>query len=255
MSKLTRDLAGSAAANTPLHPRENNFRANSILASASADTAIAGDAAGTFVFSVTAIGTQTLVVEGSIDGTNFYALPFRPYNAASVQWVVSTTTVGQFVGANLGFTQIRVRCSAFTSGSATFSISCAMGNLDQTLQGKPATLAATTTAATGVAATLTIAAPGAGLRQYLTALRIERHTSALLTAGATPTVITTTNLPGSLAFSIPADAAAQGVVYAMVENWGADGLAASAQNTAVTIVAGAVTGVIWRITAYYRVAP
>ena len=71
----------------------------------------------------------------------------------------------------------------------------------------------TITAAVSMAATLTLTAPGAGLRHYITGLRIEHHTAALLTAGTTPVVVTTTNLPGALAFSIPMEAAAQGSVY------------------------------------------
>ena len=68
------------------------------------------------------------------------------------------------------------------------------------------------------------------------------------------TVITTTNLPGALAFSIPVDAgAAEGIYEKVFEP--ARALMASAQNTATTIVAGAVTSVIWRLTATYYIAP
>ena len=62
-------------------------------------------------------------------------------------------------------------------------------------------------------ATLTLPNPGLGLYQYLTRLLIQRHPAAALTAGATPIIVTTSNLPGGRQFSIPADAAAQGVVY------------------------------------------
>jgi hypothetical protein len=88
----------------------------------------------------------------------------------------------------------------------------------------------------------------------LTRLAIERHAAAALTAGATPTLITTTNLPGSLAFSIPVEAAAAGSVYEKIID-PARPIISSAQNTATTIVAGAVTSVIWRITALFYVAP
>ena len=107
----------------------------------------------------------------------------------------------------------------------------------------------------GSAVTLTVASPGTGLRHWITGIRIERHTSALLTAGATPTVITTTNIPTSLAYSIPVDAAAAGTIYEKVDLYPMPGIAGTAQATATTIVAGAVTATIWRITMQYYIAP
>lgn len=66
--------------------------------------------------------------------------------------------------------------------------------------------------------------------------------------------MTTTNLPGALAFSIPVEAAAQGSVYEKhLEPAGA--IMASAQNTATTIVAPLTTSMIWRLTATIYVAP
>ena len=115
-------------------------------------------------------------------------------------------------------------------------------------------LVVTAVSAAAAAVTLTLPAPGAGLRQYLTYLSINRFASALLTAAAAPVTVTTTNLPGTLAFSLPADAAAQGTLYPWREDF-AYPLASSAQNTAMTIVCPATTGVIWRVTAGYYVAP
>ena len=66
--------------------------------------------------------------------------------------------------------------------------------------------------------------------------------------------VTTTNLPGALAFSIPAEAAAQGSIYEKAME-PARALMASAQNTATTIVAPLTTNVIWRISATFYVAP
>jgi hypothetical protein len=68
-------------------------------------------------------------------------------------------------------------------------------------------------------------------------------------------IITTTNLPGALAFSVEADAAAQGTRASAVSEDFSYPLATSAQNTATTFVAPLTTGVIWRLTAGYYVAP
>ena len=73
-------------------------------------------------------------------------------------------------------------------------------------------------------------------------------------AGTTPVVVTTTNLPGALAFSIPMEAAAQGSVYEKVME-PARAIMASAQNTATTIAAPLTTSVIWRLSATFYVAP
>ena len=67
-------------------------------------------------------------------------------------------------------------------------------------------------------------------------------------------MVTTTNLPGALAFSIPLEAAAQGSVYEKSME-PARAIMASAQNTATTIVAPLTTNVIWRISATFYVAP
>lgn len=248
MAKISKDLSAGT-----LHPRENQFR-TSALASATADTAIQADGCGSFFLTLTGTFVATLLVEGSVDGTNWYTVPMRPYNAASKLYVVSATAVGQFVGANPGFSQLRVRCSAFTSGSAAFTLAATTAPLDQTIDGGIATSTVTATGAAAAAVTLTLAAPGAGLRHYITNILIDRHATALLTAGATPVIVTTTNLPGSRAYSIPADAAAAGTVSRLQETFPRP-LASSAQNTATTIVCPTTTATIWRVTADFYVAP
>ena len=114
------------------------------------------------------------------------------------------------------------------------------------------------TGAAGVAAaaavTLSLAAGGAGFFHYITRLVMQRFATAALTAAATPIVVTTTNLPGSKAFSFPADAAAQGVVAQEVLEPTVP-IRSSAANTATTIVCPATTAVIWRVTADYYLAP
>lgn len=112
----------------------------------------------------------------------------------------------------------------------------------------------TAVGASGAAVTLTIAAPGVGLRHYLTYLSINRFAVALLTAGAAPVTVTTTNIATSLAFSFAADAAAAGTLDRWREDF-AYPLGVTAQNTATTIVCPATTNVLWRVTAGWYVAP
>jgi hypothetical protein len=148
---------------------------------------------------------------------------------------------------------VRARVSNYTSGSASVILMTDTAQLDDSLQGVIAPLLVTATGAAAAAVTLTLPA-AVSLRHYLTSLRIDRFAAALLTAAATPVVATTTNLPGALAFSLPADAAQLGTVSPLQIDY-AQPLAASAQNTASTIVLPATPGVIWRATATYYLAP
>ena len=135
---------------------------------------------------------------------------------------------------------------------ATLSLS--NGALDQSLEAAVTPLVVTNTGASAAAVTLTLPTPGAGLRQYLTYLSINRFAASALTAAAAPVLVTTTNLPGSLVFTRPADALTLGQMDVWREDFSYP-LAASAQNTAVTVVCPATTGVIWRVTAGYYIAP
>ena len=120
-----------------------------------------------------------------------------------------------------------------------------IGNLNEL---RSATLAATVTAASGAAATLTLPAV-VGQFHYITALDIVLYSAAARTGSATPTLVTTTNLPGSIAFTFStAGAIGTNDVQALIRVTPLKSLLA---NTATTIVAPIAAGGIWRITATY----
>lgn len=250
MAKLSRDLAAGI-----LHPRELLFRSGT-LGALNAEVVIDADGSGVVTLDLRGAFSLTVEVSGTVDGTNWTLIPMRTVNAASKLYVVliAGMAAGNWIGSCPGFKKLRARVTAYTSGSAVATLAASLGQPDFTLDAKITPVLATAVGAAGAAVTLTIAAPGAGLRQYLTYLSINRFAAALLTAAAVPVTVTTTNLPGSLAFSMPADAAAQGTLFPWREDF-AFPVAASAQNTAVTIVAPLTTGVIWRVTAGYYVAP
>lgn len=122
----------------------------------------------------------------------------------------------------------------------------AIGNINEL---RAATLTVTVTAATGVAATLTLPAV-VGQFHYITSLQIRIYATALRTGVAAPLVVTTTNLPGSPAFTfetaqaIGTNTPVQGLDLATP-------LKSSVVNTATTIVAPIAATGIWRITATY----
>lgn len=250
MAKLSTDLRTAV-----LHPRESLF-ATGRLGALNAEVITDCDGCGSVTLDLRGTFNMTVEVAGTVDGTNWTLIPVRAVNVASILYVaaVTGTTAGVWIGACAGFRKVRARCTAYTSGSATAHIVANLAPVDQSLQGMVTTSIGTVTATSGLIATLTLAAPGAGLRHYITYIAVNRFAVALLTAAATPVLVTTTNIPGSLVFSIPAEAAAQGTLDRYREDF-AYPLAASAQNTATTIVGPATTNVIWRITAGFYVAP
>lgn len=104
------------------------------------------------------------------------------------------------------------------------------------------------TGASGAAVTVTLPA-SSGQFHYIAAIEITKFAVATLTASATPTVVTTTNLPGSLAWTF--DTA--GAIGTTVQRFNTyeQPLKSSVVNTATTIVCPATTSVIWRVNVHY----
>jgi hypothetical protein len=198
------------------------------------------DLRGTFV--------ATVSFEATVDGTNYFAIP--GINQATEATVISATAAGVFFVSVTGFRRVRARVSAYTSGTVVVAIRASMADYAIKSLPYPSTLALTATGAAAAAVTLTVTAGGAGLFHYFTRIIVQRFATALLTAGATPVLVTTTNLPGMRVLSFPADAAAQGTIYTE-EIRPVQPLKSSTANTATTIVCPATTAVIWRVTADY----
>ena len=253
MAKISRDLG--ALVGQPLHPREN-LGATGTLGSALATVITSCDGCSTVSVDLRGTFSITAQVEGTVNGTDWILIPVRPQTGGVFVRAIVGTVAGVWMGSCAGFTNVRVLDATHTSGAATATIVASTALFDDFARyGSVTPVVATVTAAAGVAATLTIAAPGLGLRHYLTYLRITRFAAVgPLTAAATPVLVTTTNIPGTLVFSMPADAAALGTVFVYQEDF-AYPIATTAQNTATTIVGPVTTGVIWRITAGYYVAP
>jgi len=111
----------------------------------------------------------------------------------------------------------------------------------------------TFTQAANTLTTLTLPAGGAGIFTYLVYLQIVLYATAALTGGATPTLVTSTNLPGSPVWTFPT-AGAIGTIPSEQKYEGGYPLKGSAAATAITIVAPATASVIWRINAAYFLA-
>jgi hypothetical protein len=249
MAKLSKDFSSGV-----LHPRENTV-ATGTLGALNAEVVVDTHGCCTVALDLRGTFSHTVAVQGSVDGTNWVLIPVRSQLGGIFLLAVVGTTPGVVMASCSGYTKVRAVVTAYTSGGSTATLVASNAIFDDFAKnGNITPVTATATGAAGAAVTLTIASPGAGLRQYLTYLSINRFAAALLTAAATPVVVTTTNIPGTLAFSLPADAAAQGTIYPWREDF-AYPLMANAQASSLTIVAPATTNVIWRITAGYYVAP
>jgi hypothetical protein len=247
--KISRDLSAGV-----LHPREALF-AVGVLGALNAEITAPADGSG--VVSLDLRGTFNLTVEvsGTVDGTNWFLIPMR--NEAGGPWLAAVvgSAAGVWKGTCTGYRTVRARVSAYTSGAATANLLTSTSLLDDfAARGGITTGLVTNVGAAGAAVTLTLTSPGAGLRHYLTYISINRFASALLVAAAVPVTVTTTNLPGTMAFSFPAEAAAQGAIDRYREDF-AYPIQSVAQATATTIVCPATTNVIWRVSAGFLVSP
>lgn len=195
----------------------------------------------------TAAGAMTVVFEGSIDGTNYYALPAFVFSqtlgAALVaeqyvsSVVIATTCTGLYEVASSGFRRLRARVSAYTSGTVVVAARGSAADGIIYARPIPATLHVTATAAANTAATATLPAAGAGLFHYITSIEITRNATAAL-AGTATLIHTTTNLPGSPAWSV-GNAMAAGGTQLDVRYEPDNPLKSSVANTNTTIVAAA----------------
>ena len=233
------------------------------LAAVNAETVLDLNGAAVVTYYVTTgAGSLTLVWEGTIDGTNYIAMPIwvqgqtlagtltAEQYAPSV--VTATTMTGTYTLGTTGFRRVRCRVSAYTSGNVTVSVRSTAAGFIIYNRPIPATLWVTATAAANTAATATLPAAGTGMFHYITAISIVRNATAAL-AGTATIIHTTTNLPGSPAWSV-GNAMAAGGTQVDVDWQPGVPLKSSAANTATTVVAVAAgAAVLGRVNVSYYV--
>lgn len=176
------------------------------------------------------------------------------YNSTADAWNRVGITSGNLGGNETLLDRLKVNASLRMLDTAQAVGSQLVGATGTQLGGlnvnikNSSTLAITTTAASGVAATLTIPAV-AGQFHYITSIKMLLYSTAARTGTATPIIVTSTNTPGTLSFSFDtAGAIGTSVTQEVIQLLP---LKSSVVNTATTIVAPIVAGGIWRITATY----
>jgi hypothetical protein len=195
-------------------------------------------------------------VSGTVDGDNWFTIPVRAINQVDVRYIptIAGGPNGAWAGTCSQYKKIRARVVSYSTGTALVTLHCSIGVLDDSLNCKVSPFVVSATSSAGAALTATLPGLGQSLRHYITGITITRFATANLTASATPIVVTTTNLPGSMAFTLPADAANQGSVYNHIQSYPFP-IPNNVTNAGTTIVAHATPYVKWRITVTYYTAP
>lgn len=119
---------------------------------------------------------------------------------------------------------------------------------------RAATLGITFTALVNTGATATLPAPAAGLFHYITSVQLVKLYAALGVASAAGVVVTSTNLPGGLAWTTEQAAGALGTAPTVINYAPTTPLKASAAAVATTFVAPAQLQTIWRWNVTYFTA-
>jgi hypothetical protein len=156
--------------------------------------------------SVTFNAATNLVVEGTIDGTNYFTLPFFFAQSNDETNFRSESMSNVLGGANItagdvfalccsvtGFRRARVRMNFTTAGTATVALRATEADYRIIAQPQPTGLVLTSTNAASAALALVVPAPPAGLFNYLTSIHISHAAAAAITAAAAGT-ITVTNM-------------------------------------------------------------
>ena len=170
-------------------------------------------------------------------------------NVAAAQTLATVTAVTAITNA--------LPTGANTIGAVTGPAAAALALnatlTDHTQRLQASTLAVTVTAAANTAATATLPAVAANFH-YITGIEIMRTSTAAL-AGTATLVVTTSNLPGALAWSF-GNAMAAGATQRDVAITFANPIKSSTVNTATTVVMPAPgAAVLWRANVYYYTAP
>lgn len=210
----------------------------------------------------TAAGSLSYIFEGTMDGTNYTTIPALAVNSlvaaviASEQFVstvaITTTHSAYYLLEVTGWRRLRVRVSAYVSGNIAVSMRGTAADAMIYARPIPTVLWVTATAAANTAATATLPAAGAGLFHYITSINIMRNATAALVGSAT-IIHTTTNLPGTPAWSV-GNAMIIGGTQTDVDYQPANPLKSLLANTATTVVAVAAgAAVLGRVNVGYYV--
>lgn len=214
-----------------------------------------GDAVAVFDIRTGAM-SATLVFEATVDGTNYFSLPAITVSTEAVinAIVITTTHAQSYVVGVSGFRRVRCRVSAYTSGNCVVASRSSYADFSIYAKPFPTQLHVTATAAVNTASTATLPAAGAGLFHYITNIELVKLYAVVGVAAGAGVIITTTNLPGTMAFTTEQRAGAAGDAIKVIDkNYTGNPLKSSVANTNTTFVAPLQLQTIWRWNISYYV--
>ena len=195
----------------------------------------------------------TIVVEGTIDGTNYWGIPFALDQTQNYQAALTVTgATSWIIKANVGgYALVRIRCSSFTSGVMNVAARVGVADMKSSLmQPHPTLLFISAQSTANSAVTATLPAPTGNMFHYITHINISRSATAALTGTATLNY-TTSNLPGTLTWTAGNAMVAGGTAIDVAIDFPYP-LKSSTATTATTIAAGAAgAAVLTRINVGY----
>jgi len=108
-----------------MNVRQPDATASGSLSAAAAATTLTVNGTSSTAVQITGTFVGTLQFEGTVDGTNWVSFFVTPNGTAAT--VTSTTAPGVWQGKSGGFSIVRVRMSAYTSGTAVVTIRAGQG--------------------------------------------------------------------------------------------------------------------------------
>jgi hypothetical protein len=242
---------GTMVHGTNLERPRTDVRTAGVLAITNAEIVLALNGESTASVDIRGTFVATAIIEGSYDGINYFQIPM--FNPFSEVWLMNYTLPGFAEIPNIAaFRLLRIRLTSFSSGSVSAVLNASLGNGIVFAKPFPTYITATGTAAISTGVSLSIPAPGPGLYQYITRVRISKYCGAVLTPAAVPTIVTSTNISNTPSFDFKT-LGSQGDSEVLDIDFTGNPLKALAVNTAITLVAPVLTGAIWKITAFYYV--
>jgi hypothetical protein len=201
-----------------------------------------------------AIDVQLYTGGAAIDPRAISSLPALPAGTNVIGHVIndaSSAVIGHVIIDSGSTTAVTGTVGVTESGTWTVQPGNTANTTPWLVSESAAILAVTAVGASGAAVTLTLPAVASQFH-YITHIEILKYAVGALTGGATPVTVTTTNLPGTPAFTFETAGAIGTIVRTLYEP--TKSLRSSTVNTATTIVCPATTNVIWRVNVWYLAA-
>ena len=205
---------------------------------------------GAFATSTTVNGVFTAAVASG----RFYRVVSTAWTSGSASIVYSGSSSASFVvaqslitdGNNNGPVAVKPASTAAVAADPALVVALSPNSITAQAEQRAALLHVSITAAVNTAVTATLPAPAAGLFHYITSVQLVKVYSALGVAAGAGVVITSTNLPGTPAWTTEQAAGAVGTAVRVIDYQPTTPLRSAAAAIATTFAAPAQLQTIWR---------